>query len=163
MQQYSSNNYFLFDKVLYAFALLVASCLAAYYSNNTFAIAGALTIILICLIALWKLLGSIKKVMFDANDITVAYVFYSKQVYIQYSSIKEVLHIFYYPVFSRNTIVYNDIDGKTKKLKLRAVVPNGEYLYFSKWLCEKNKEIDFTFLPSDSMLKLEYEKKAKQY
>ncbi|MCU4158364.1 hypothetical protein J1N10_20500 [Carboxylicivirga sp. A043] len=156
MQQYSSNNYFLFDKILYIFVLLIASCLAAYYSNNTFAIVGALTTILICLIALWKLLESIKRVMFDANDITVTYVFYSKQVYIQYSSIKEVLHIFYYPVFSRNTIIYNDIDGKTKKLKLRAVVPNGEYFTFINWLFSKNKHIDFTFLPSDSKLKQEY-------
>jgi len=158
MNQYSSNNYYLFDKVLYLLLFLIASCLTVYYTTNTKVIVGSLMVISICFITLWRLLSNIKKVVFDTHHITILHLFSGKKVSIQYSRIQEIQHIFYYPVFSRNTIIYNDIDGRPKKLKIRALVPNGEYLEFINWSRSMNKEMNFTFLPSDSTLKQAYSK-----
>jgi hypothetical protein len=138
--------------------LLIVACLAAYYIESSSILTGAIITASISFLVLILLLLTLKKVDFESNQITVSFLLSRKKRSIDYSSVKQIEHLFGYPIFSRNTIVYTDRSGQTKKLTINAVVATGGYLEFVKWMKRKNASVEFTFLPSDSQLKEQFNK-----
>lgn len=160
MQKYSSNTYYLLDKVLYVVVLLIVACLITYHFSDHIkvVIVGSL-IAAVGLGSLLRLLSKLAIVEFKEEQLIVKYLLFNKRLSIAYSRIMELQHIYGYPVFSRNTIKYKGNDGgKVKKIKTNGVASLDDYMAFVKWLKSKNNTIHISFLPSDSIFKVEYVK-----
>ncbi|MCT4591499.1 MAG: hypothetical protein N4A71_27000 [Carboxylicivirga sp.] len=162
MKNYSANNYYLLDKVLYMLLLFIISCIAVISNPSLIIFTGALVAALLSFGILAYLVVNLKKVTFDHHQISVTQIIGGKQNYIHYYSIKELEHLFIYPVFSRQTVIYLDNLGKARKLKTKAVVALEGYMDFIKYMRTKNSNIKFSFLPSDSKLKETYLKEYNE-
>ncbi len=161
MTKYTSNNYFLFDKIMYILIFLGITGFATYrLANNNIVLLMGVTIITILSVLLIRLLSKLVSVELTDKEIVVNHLTSRNQTKIAYNDIFEFQHQFWYPVFSRNRIKYNvRQSNKFKTLKIRSIVPNGEFNDFASWLKNKNSSISFTFTPSDSPVEEKYKGK----
>ena len=160
MKKYTSNTYYLIDRLFYLIIYLVLTGVIIYFfSNIDFIKYGGLSIIAVLLFLLLWSISKLAILEFNEKNINTKYKFPFNQENIEYSSIIEIQHITGYKLTSLNIIKYKQKDGlKNKKIKIRTVVPNDEFIDFIKWLKAKNKNIKFTFFPSDSEIKKDFSK-----
>jgi len=162
MKEYTSNTYYLIDKLFY---LLVFSGLIGYFvysldNNNKIQIAG-IVIISIFLILFIRLTTKLASIKFTESKITVKYLITRKVLQIYYSSIIEIQYISGYQISSLNIIKYKSDNIAINKVKLTSVVSQDKYIEFAKWIKNKNNKIEFKFFPPDLKLKSEFNKEFK--
>ncbi len=164
MKTYSSNTYYLFDKIAFLLMFAGLSGGIAYFLRDIKIVQiSGLTLAALLLFLVVLMTRKIAKIEFDHSKIVVNYRFTGKEVKIDYSSITEIKHITAYNLTGLNIIKYrSQTDLKDEKLKITTVVSDIEYIDFIKWLKRKNDKIIYIFLPSDSALKKEYLKEFEK-
>lgn len=156
MAKYTSTTYYIFDYILYLIIFSVITGLITYFLRDKEAVLfGGVVLLVIQVLLIVRLVRKLAKIEFDDKTIKVTYIFPRKEVLVDYSSIKEIIHIFGYNMSSVNFLKYYDREVLIK-FKMTPVVAVDEYLEFVKWLKRKNNQIEFKFLPSDSKLSIEY-------
>ena len=160
MKEYTSNTYYLIDKLFYLLIFCGLIGYLTYFLENKIQIIGIvfISILFILFIRLTTKLASIK---FTENKITVKYLITRKILQIYYSSITEIQYISGYKISSLNIIKYKSDNIVINKLKLTSVVSQDKYIEFAKWIKNKNNKIEFIFFPSDLKLKSEFNKVFK--
>jgi len=158
MEKYTSNTYFLIDRIFYLILYIVLIGLLTYFFANINVIKyGGLTSIPVLIFVLLWSISKLATLEYNEKNINITYRFPFNQKSIDYSSIIEIQHISGYKSTTLNIIKYKQKDSlKNKKLKIRNVVQNDKFIEFIKWMKTKNEQIEFTFLPTDSKLKEAY-------
>ena len=162
MNKYTSNTYYLIDKLFYLIVFIgIIGYLVYLIQGSNEILIGGIIIISILLIIFIRLTSKLASIQFSESRIIVKYSISRKVVQIDYSTVMEIHYISGYKIASLNIIKYKSDNIAERKLKLTSVVAQDDYIEFVRWIKNKNNKIEFKFYPSDLKLKSKFNKEFK--
>jgi hypothetical protein len=155
MKNYTSNNYYLNDYLIVILTPIILIGALVYFlrENTTLLVIGTALLIPLLLIA-YLIFKRLTKIEFLDNFISVTYKFSRKTIQIKYSEVSELIHISAHRGTSRN--VFKIQQNRIKKITTTSVLSDKDFQEFITWLKSKNDNIEFKFLPSDSLVNEKY-------
>ena len=160
MKKYDANSYYLIIRV---FSLIVLVAIIGVFIKQLdtpkYTFYGGIIIISLLVIWIIKLLKNIVYIGFYEDNMEVTHLITRVKKIIPYSDLIDLVC-----VDSRVGHHYNTIKFKadnllgTSNIKVDRIVDSDQFITFLKWLKNKNKNIEFEIIPSDSKLLSEFNK-----
>ncbi len=159
MTKFTGNSYYLITKIFFSLFPFILFGILFYNLNAPIQIYyGGFIAFSFVMIYIIYLLSKLVYVEFNDENMIIKYLILRKTKSIPYKDLIKFTCIDGKRGHHLNMIEFKDRKLNKRKIKIDRIVDSDKFIDFTKWIKDKNSNMDFKIIPSDSILLTEYRK-----